>query len=108
VISVELSNTMNRMLIFYVYWNYANLCYIRDKLRNTDGTKTQDGHEDQRSVRDSGYSLNDKDTEDVRKFVPKEYNMSVLSEMDKVEMEQSESSHTSENFKTLLMELFSK
>ena len=59
-------------------------------------------------MRDSGYSLNDKDTEDVRKFVPKEYNMSVLSEMDKIEEEQRESSHTSENFQTLLLELFSK
>ena len=31
----------------------------------------------------SEYSLNDIDTEDVRKCVPKEYNMSVLSAMDR-------------------------
>ena len=84
---------MNRMLIFYVYWNYANLCYIRDTLRNTDATKTQQGLEDQRlkrsqmSLYNSGYSLNDLNTEDVRKFVPKEYHMTMLSAMDEVEVE---------------------
>ena len=105
---------MNRTLIFYVYWNYANLCYIRDTLRNTDGTKIQDGQDDQRLMRsqmslyDSEYSLNDPNTEDVRKFVPKEYNMSLLSELDKAEVEPRESFHTSENFQGLLLELFSK
>ena len=35
---VCLSNTLNRALIFFVYWNYANLCHINDALHSTPGS----------------------------------------------------------------------
>ena len=32
-IFLKLANTVNRALIYYVYWNFANMCYIMDALQ---------------------------------------------------------------------------
>ena len=107
MIFVYFADTLSRMLVFYVYWNYANLCYIKDALRNSaDTPKSPDGFEV--SIDDSAYSLNDIDADDVRKCVPKEYNMSMLSAVDRLEQEPRGSLHASANFQSLLFELFSK
>ena len=82
---VYLSNTLNRALIFYVYWNYANLCYIKDALhKNTDTLNADESensgiHSQIQIMETSDCSLNNTDEEDVRKYIPKEYNMTMLS-----------------------------
>lgn len=104
-ILISIANTLNRALIYYVYWNLANMCYIIDALQRPS-LESKMQSENQLVNSASSWALNEEEGENVREFVPKEYQMTFLSAQDRVQKEQVESSLVAANFQNLILEMF--